>query len=230
VTSITQKDGGCIVETSNGTSYKAEKVIVSAPTALYSLIRFDPDLPPAKKKLGQSTASGYYSKTVLVFQEPWWHSADLSGEYSSADGPIGFTRDTCVAADGQYSITCFHTGDPGRQWSKLSAEERKQTELRDFRAAFSKAVDHVPEPISVVEKDWTKDEWARGGPAPLMRPGALAGEAGQSLSEPFGSIHFVGTETSPVWRGIYGWSCQVGNSRRQGGCCGTRKASGVTHV
>lgn len=34
-----------------------------------------------------------------------------------------------------------------------------------------------------------------------MRPGVLAGEAGKSISEPFGNIHFVGTETSPIWRG-----------------------------
>ncbi|KAJ4232340.1 hypothetical protein NW759_002728 [Fusarium solani] len=201
VWSITQKDGGCVVETSDGTSYRAEKVIVSVPTPLYPLIRFDPDLPSSKKALSESTEGGYYSKTVLVFDEPWWHAPNLSGEYSSADGPIAFTRDTCSPADGQYSITCFHAGDPGRKWSKLSADKRKQTVLRDFRAAFGKVVDNVPDPISVIEKEWTKDEWARGAPGPVMRPGVLAGEAGKSMSEPFGNIHFVGTETSPIWRG-----------------------------
>jgi monoamine oxidase len=201
VWSITQKDGGCVVETSDGTSYRAEKVIVSVPTPLYPLIRFDPDLPSSKKALSESTEGGYYSKTVLVFDEPWWHAPNLSGEYSSADGPIAFTRDTCSPSDGQYSITCFHAGDPGRKWSKLSADERKQTVLRDFRAAFGKVVGNVPDPISVIEKEWTKDEWARGAPGPVMRPGVLAGEAGKSISEPFGNIHFVGTETSPIWRG-----------------------------
>ncbi|KAL2691275.1 hypothetical protein Neosp_001656 [[Neocosmospora] mangrovei] len=201
VWSITQKDGGCVIETSDGTSYRAEKVIVSVPTPLYSTIRFDPDLPSSKKALSESTEGGYYSKTVLVFDEPWWHAPNLSGEYSSADGPIAFTRDTCSLADDQYSITCFHAGDTGRKWSKLSADERKQAVLRDFRAAFRKVVGNVPDPISVIEKEWTKDEWARGAPGPVMRPGVLAGEAGKSISEPFGNIHFVGTETSPIWRG-----------------------------
>ncbi|KAL6364648.1 hypothetical protein LRP88_00618 [Fusarium phalaenopsidis] len=201
VWSITQKDGGCVVETSDGTSYRAEKVIVSVPTPLYPLIRFDPGLPSSKKALSESTEGGYYSKTVLVFDEPWWHAPNLSGEYSSADGPIAFTRDTCSPGDDQYSITCFHAGDTGRKWSKLSADERKQAVLRDFRAAFGKVVGNVPDPISVIEKEWTKDEWARGAPGPVMRPGVLAGEAGKSISEPFGNIHFVGTETSPIWRG-----------------------------
>ncbi|KAM5341316.1 hypothetical protein ACJ41O_014347 [Fusarium nematophilum] len=201
VKSITQKDGSCVVETSDGTSYKADKVIVSVPTPLYPLIRFDPDLPPPKKALGESTESGYYSKTVLVFDKPWWHAPNLSGEYSSADGPIAFTRDTCVPADDQYSITCFHAGDTGRKWSKLPADERKRVVLRDFRAAFGKVVDNVPDPISVIEKEWAKDEWARGAPGPVWKPGFLAGEAGKSIAEPFGNIHFVGTETSPIWRG-----------------------------
>ncbi|UNI18539.1 Monoamine oxidase [Purpureocillium takamizusanense] len=201
VEAISPRDAGCVVEASNGASYKAHRVIVSVPTPFYSSIRFDPDLPPGKKTLSQSTESGYYTKTVLVFDEPWWHSTNLSGEYSSANGPIGFTRDTCVPADGQYSITCFHTGASGRQWSTLSAEERRRVVLEDFRAAFRKVVDPVPEPIHVVEKDWTQDEWARGGPGPIMKTGLLAGEAGKSISESFGNIHFVGTETSPMWRG-----------------------------
>ncbi|KAI8723025.1 Amine oxidase [Fusarium sp. LHS14.1] len=183
VWSITQKDGGCVIETSDGTSYRAEKIIVSVPTPLYPTIRFDPDLPSSKKALSGSTEGGYYSKTVLVFDEPWWHAPNLSGEYSSADGPIAFTRDTCSPADDQYT------------------DERKQTVLRDFRAAFRKVVGNVPDPISVIEKEWTKDEWARGAPGPVMRPGGLTGEAGKSISEPFGNIHFVGTETSPIWRG-----------------------------
>lgn len=171
------------------------------PTPLYPLIRFEPPLPPAKKALSESTESGYYTKTVLVFSEPWWHAANLSGAYSSADGPIVFTHDTCVPQDAQYSITCFHAGDPGRKWAGLPADERRRVVLRDFRTAFGKVVEKVPEPANVVEKDWTADPWARGGPAAVWRTGVLTGEAGKAITEPFGNVHFVGTETSPIWKG-----------------------------
>ncbi|CZR46054.1 uncharacterized protein FPRO_11501 [Fusarium proliferatum ET1] len=202
VKAIKQKDGeGCVVETIHGDVYRADKVIVSVPTPLYPLIHFDPSLPPAKKALSESAKSGYYTKTVLVYTEPWWHSAGLSGVYSSADGPVVFTHDTCVPQDGQYSITCFHAGDPGRKWSKLPTEARKKVVLQDIRAAFGTVVDTVPEPINVIEKDWTKDPWAQGGPGPVWRPGFLAGDSGNSIAEPFGNIHFVGTETASVWRG-----------------------------
>lgn len=202
VKAITQKEGeGCLVETINGDVYRADRVIVSVPTPLYPLIHFEPSLPPAKKKLGDSAKSGYYTKTILVYAEPWWHSAGLSGVYSSTDGPVVFTHDTCIPQDGQYSITCFHAGDPGRKWSRLPAEERKQVVLQDICTAFGTVVDNIPEPINVIEKDWTKDPWAQGGPGPVWRPGFLAGESGKAIAEPFGNIHFVGTETSSVWRG-----------------------------
>ncbi|KAI1041778.1 hypothetical protein LB505_008459 [Fusarium chuoi] len=126
VKAITQKEGGaCKFETINGDVYRAYKVIVSVPTPLYPFIHFEPSLPPAKKVLGESAKSGYYTKTVLVYAEPWWHSSGLSRVYSFADQPIVFTHDTCVLQDGQYSITCFHAGDSGRKWSRLPPEERK---------------------------------------------------------------------------------------------------------
>ncbi|KAK2923695.1 Flavin amine oxidase [Fusarium oxysporum f. sp. vasinfectum] len=175
VKAITQKEGkGCFVETINGDVYRADRVIVSVPTPLYPLIHFEPSLPPAKKKLADSAKSGYYTKTILVYAEPWWHSAGLSGVYSSTDGPVVFTHDTCIPQDGQYSITCFHAGDPGRKWSRLPAEERKQVVLQDICTAFGTVVDNIPEPINVIEKDWTKDPWAQGGPGPVWRPGFLA--------------------------------------------------------
>ena len=82
--------------------------------------------------------------------------------------------------------------------------------LRDFRAAFGKFVENVPEPINVVEKDWTADPWARGGPAATWRTRVLTGDAGKTIAEPFGNVHFVGTETSPIWRGYLAGAARSG--------------------
>ena len=184
VKAIKQKDGeGCVVETIHGDVYRADKVIVSVPTPLYPLIHFEPSLPPAKKALSESAKSGYYTKTVLVYTEPWWHSAGLSGVYSSADGPVVFTHDTCVPQDGQYSINCSHAGDPGKKWSRLPAEERKKIVLQNIRTTIGTVVDTVPQPINAIKKDWTKDPWAQGGPGPIWRPGFLAGESGRTIAE-----------------------------------------------
>ncbi|KAF5711603.1 flavin-containing protein [Fusarium mundagurra] len=200
VVKITQDKKGCTVKTKNGHKYHSSKVILSVPTCLYPKIDFEPHLPPAKKELAHSTELGYYSKSILVFDEPWWRNANLSGILTSMDGPISFTRDTCVPEDKQYSITCFHIGQLGRRWSQLPEQERKDTVMKQLNDAFGTVVGKVPEPINVIEKDWLKDPWFLGGPSPVMKPGLLTG-AGKSIRDPFRNIHFIGTETSIVWKG-----------------------------
>ncbi|KAF5524297.1 putative flavin-containing monoamine oxidase A [Colletotrichum aenigma] len=152
----------------------------------------------------------YYSKTILVFEKPWWRDAGFSGAIASETGPIVFSRDTCVPDDRQYSITCFHVAEPGRQWSKLRAEDRREAVLKQFRAMFSTVVDDVAEPINIIEKEWTKDPWARGAPSPVMGPEVLTSDAGKAVREPVGHIHFIGTETSLVWKGYMEGAVQAG--------------------
>lgn len=217
VTRIVQSTEECLVETKGGDKYTGKKVIISVPTALLPKIQFSPELPGPKKILTQSTKLGYYAKTVLVFAEPWWHAANLSGVYSCTDTAITFSRDSSEPEDGQYSITCFHAGETGRSWSRLSAEDRQATVLSEFRTAFETATGStVPEPINIIEKEWAKDPWALGAPSPIMPPGILTSDAGKALCEPVGNVHFVGTETADVWRGYMEWCASVWNTRWKG--------------
>ena len=208
VTAISQDSrSGCVVETANGGRFACRKVVVSVPTTLYPKISFSPSLPPAKNTLANSTALGYYSKTVFVFGRPWWREAGLSGAFLSQKGPAQFCRDTVVEADGQYSLTMFHVGDGGRQWSKFSKAERRRKVLDQFRSVFGAALRavgsdmEIPDPTNVLEKEWSKDPWIQGAPNPVMGPGVLTSDAGASLRAPFGDVHFVGTELSLEWKG-----------------------------
>ncbi|KAF4910273.1 putative flavin-containing monoamine oxidase A [Colletotrichum viniferum] len=205
----TQSDEGCMASTSPGPEYRCKKVLLSVPSTLYPLIEFMPSLPATKEALNKSKL-GYYSKTILGFERPWWRDAGFSGAIASETGPIVFSRDTCVPDDRQYSITCFHVAEPGRQWAKLRARDRLEAVLKQFRAMFSTVVDDVPEPINIIEKEWTKDPWARGAPSPIMGPGVLTSDAGKAVRETVGHIHFIGTETSLVWKGYMEGAVQSG--------------------
>lgn len=123
----------------------------------------------------------------------------------STEGPISFSRDTCVEADGQYSITCFIVGDSGRRWSKWCAAERRRIVAQQFDSFLGEAAREVgvevPAPVNVIEKEWIKDPWAAGAPSPVMGPGVLTDDPGKALREPWGNLHFVGTETSLIWKG-----------------------------
>ncbi|KAF2098756.1 putative amine oxidase [Rhizodiscina lignyota] len=197
---------GCKVETEgSGPVFHAQRVILSIPTSNLPSVIFEPPLPVAKQALAENTALGYYAKTIFVFGVPWWREAGLSGLMTSAKGPISFTRDTCVEADKQYSITCFIVGDSGREWSKWSAAERRRQVEEQFDAVFGRTAREkgveVPAPINIIEKEWAKDPWALGAPSPVMMPGLLTSDAGKVIREPFEKLHFVGTETALVWKG-----------------------------
>ncbi|RBR17892.1 uncharacterized protein FIESC28_06331 [Fusarium coffeatum] len=202
VKKIRQGSTGAIVETADPRhNFWAKRVVISVPTCLYSTIAFDPPLPPSKQTLSDSTALGYYSKSIFVFEKPWWREAGLSGIIESETGPIVFSRDTCSEEDGQYSITCFVVGDRGREWSKWSSAERKRIVSNQFKRIFSAVGIKAPEPVNIIVQEWTKQPFIWGAPSPVMMPGILTDDSGKALREAYGRVHFVGTETSLVWKG-----------------------------
>lgn len=199
------KTGNCTVRSSNNAEFQAKKVILSVPTTLYNHIRFNPPLPETKQLLAEENVMGYYSKIIFVFNQPWWHTAGLSGALQAQDGAITFSRDTSIPDDDQWSITCFVVGERGRQWSQLSQDERRQSAWTQFVSAFS-SVDlpsklEIPAPINIIEMEWSKQEFFLGAPCPVSPPGILTSVGMEAVQTPFGNIHFVGTETSVEWKG-----------------------------
>ncbi|RBA17113.1 hypothetical protein FPRO05_01837 [Fusarium proliferatum] len=199
---IKQGSGGVLIETANPKQkFRAERVIVSVPTCLYPSINFEPPLPESKKTLGESTALGCTSKAIFVFDKPWWRDAGFSGIIECETGPIHFSRDTCSPEDGQYSITCFVVGDRGRDWSKWPYAEKRRIVLEQFNGVFSGVGVKAPEPVNIILQEWIKQPWIWGCPSPVMMPGTLTSDSGKVLREVVGRVHFVGTETSLVWKG-----------------------------
>lgn len=177
--------------------------MISIPTCLYPRITFNPPLPAAKATLAASTHMGYTSKALCIYSSPWWREAGLSGVATSDIGPISFTRDTCVLDDQNYSIVCFIVGDSGRAWSKLDDEGKKRQVFEQMRTMFAPGLKgrEVPEPERVILQDWAKEEWIWGAPSAVLPLGALANAAAVEVCRPVGDVHFVGTETSDVWKG-----------------------------
>lgn len=174
-------------------------MIVTIPTCLYPSINFSPPLPKSKRLLAENTALGYYTKVVFVFDDPWWRNAGLSGVLNSESGPISLTWDTSIPGE-QWSISCFVIGEPGRQWSKLSKSARTTAIWNHFTTTFKTVVDTIPEPSHTIELEWSKEEYIWGAPSPVMGPGVLT-QYGSELRTPFENVHFIGTETSIVWKG-----------------------------
>ncbi|PIG85750.1 flavin-containing amine oxidase [Aspergillus arachidicola] len=176
VTEIKQNPatGTCSVHTSNNITFLAKKVILSVATPLYNRITFDPPLPEYKQLL---------------------------------TGPFTFTMDNSFPDDEQWSIACFTVGRRGREWSQLSQEERRRTAWEQLRSALentelpSGEKIKVSEPINVLEYEWAKQDFFLGGPEPGSPPGVISRAGKDAVRRPFGSVHFVGTETALHWKG-----------------------------
>jgi monoamine oxidase len=53
------------------------------------------------------------------------------------------------------------------------------------------------------------EDWSRGGPVGLMRPGVLS-RLGPALRRPAGRIHWAGTETALRWSGYMDGAIRAG--------------------
>jgi monoamine oxidase len=193
------KKDKCVILRGAGESIYCRKVIISIPRTLYHTISFNPPLPATKTTLSENAVMGYYSKMVFVFKEPWWRKAGFSGVLNAETGPICFTRDTRIPADDQWSITCFIVGERGRAWSKLSRSAQQSQAWGQVSQSFGKLVHDVPAPSNHLEMEWSKQAFFLGAPCPVMTPGTLT-NVGKNLIQPFKNAHFVGTETTTVWR------------------------------
>lgn len=202
VLSITHTSTSAEIATHQGL-YTASRVIISIPTPTYSYISFSPPLSARKQNFAAQTNYGVYSKAILSFTHPFWRSNNFCGLAQSFVGPAAVTRDTSVEADGNYNLTCFVAGEPGRAWHALGEEAQVEQLVRQIAVVFKDGdVEGVRGLfVEATVSKWKEDRWTGGGcPCPVTLPGVLM-EGGTELGRQEGVLHFVGTEAAGVWRG-----------------------------
>ncbi|KAL1311789.1 hypothetical protein AAFC00_001872 [Neodothiora populina] len=199
VVAIDDKKAHVVVTSTTGEAFKAKKVIISLPTPLYKDVNFSPPLPAAKDLVTSSTFLGTYTKVILCYDEPWWLEAGYSGLTLAFEGPVAVARDTSVAANKQFSLTCFVNGEPGRTWSKLPQHERRAQVLAQIATMYGEH-DAVYKPIEIFEQEWINEEFSKGAVCPILGDkGMLSKDA--AYRQPVGNLHFVGTEFASEWKG-----------------------------
>jgi monoamine oxidase len=216
VKKISQNGNIVTVEAGNGLQIVCKRVIITVPTPSYKWITFEPPLPESKQLLSERVNFGHNVKAIVIYSTPWWRDYDLCGFAQSSAGPISVCRDTSIDADGQYSLTCFVSSEPGKRWIKLSKEVRKKSVVDQIAKMFGPAcavkstssttleevIDIARNPSEIFYHDWTADEWSQGCPCPALPPGPNGIlDLASALEEPAGALHFAGTETSNIWRG-----------------------------
>lgn len=201
VTSINQHDGITTVSAGKNQTFTAKKVVIAMTQNVWNNVDFTPPLPCGKKALAAQTKPGIYAKVVVSYTEPWWRAAGWVGKLTSFKGPIGFSWEISEESLDLYALALFVAAEHAVRWHALDAPERREAILEHLAELVGEDLaDKARDPLEYEYTEWTKEEYIMGGPTTSMGPGMLR-KYGAALREPFGSLHFAGTETAYDWKG-----------------------------
>lgn len=209
------RGGGVEIGWESGTLRAAQVIFAMSPT-LTGRIHYDPPLPAQRDGLTQRMAQGNVVKCMAVYEEPFWRAEGLSGQATSADGPVSVTFDNsppgvgghpggaagqagsaATATSGPGVLLAFLEGRAARAASDLPEDERRRIVLGCLTRLFGPK---AAEPIQYLDKAWANDPFSAGCYGGFFLPGAWLAH-GPALRAPIGPLHWAGAETSTSWAG-----------------------------
>jgi monoamine oxidase len=193
---VVQGRGGVTVHGDRSTLH-AKRAIVAIPPALAGRIDYDPILPFERDQLTQRYGQGTLTKVAIVYDQPFWRAAGLTGSALDLSGPMNFTYDDSPPAARPGIVFGFIGGDRARSYNRMQAARRRAAVLAQLERYFGR---RARNPRSFHETSWAAEEWTRGCPVGIPSTGALLAY-GPQLRQPVGRIHWAGTETSTFWNG-----------------------------
>lgn len=196
---IDQNSSEVLVHTDNAT-WSARRVVVTAPPVLATRIAWDPLLPAQQEALFQRMNFGTLAKFEAVYPEPFWRTRGLSGQgvFRDPSVPICSMFDNSPPDGGPGVLMGFIGARQWRQWAPKTHAQRRGAALRAFASVVGP---QALQPTTCIEKDWTAEEWTRGGPTSVLTPGVLT-ELGAWRDVPFGRVHWAGAEHADYWNGF----------------------------
>jgi monoamine oxidase len=184
----------------------AKRVIVAVPPPLALGIDWSPLLPARRLQLLQHMPMGTLMKVDAVYNTPFWRAAGLSGSGVLDNGVVRTTFDNSPADAKVGVLLSFIGGSSWQQCAMLPLADRRKLVLEGFAKVVGPA---ALNPIEYVEHDWTQERWTMGSPVASVQPGATVAY-GSTIREPFGRVHWAGTETSTYWSGYMDGAVRAG--------------------
>jgi monoamine oxidase len=181
----------------DGVTVVARHAVLTAPPALLLDIEFDPALPADRLELYRAAVAGPESKTLVVYDEPFWRGEGYSGQSAGPHSAAEVTLDASPATGTPGVLGSFTFGAVATKYDQLDAGERRRLLLGELGHRFGP---RAANPVEVVETPWWHEEWTRGCSMAHLPPGVLS-RLGRLLQEPFGRVHWAGTETATTSHG-----------------------------
>jgi monoamine oxidase len=194
--SISQRNDHVVVNAGE-VEVSARHVVVTVPPALILDIEFDPVLPDDRVTLYRNAVGGPETKTLVVYDEPFWRDAGFSGQSSEPNSASEVTLDASPGTGSPGVIASFTFGRVAKHIDALDETERRTAVLDALSTRFGP---RAAKPADFIETAWWKQEWTRGCSMAHLPPGILT-RYGALYREPFGRVHWAGTETATTSHG-----------------------------
>ncbi|WP_330229105.1 FAD-dependent oxidoreductase [Nocardia sp. NBC_00508] len=187
---------------------RARRAVVAIPPALLGDIAFDPVLSADRLRIVRGLPMGRMAKVALVYPEPFWRAAGLSGQAGSDRPPVAATFDVSPCDGAVGILVGFVPGDWATQFSAMSESDRRAGVVDAFVRLFGpRAADYE----HYLEKDWTADPWVRGCYFGLAERGLVTGPL-RHVDAADGLVHWAGAET--IWESFGSMDGAVASGRR----------------
>lgn len=197
---------GVRVTTRVGLTVRARRAVVAVPPPLAARIRFTPGLPGARDQLVQRMPMGRVIKVNVVYEEPFWRRAGLSGQANSTRRSLGTVLDN-TPHDGSCGVLVgFLEGRHADAGSRMAPEERRARVVDDLVGYFGP---RARTPLAYLERDWAAEEYSRGCYGAFTAPATLT-RFGPALRRQIGPLHWAGTETATRWAGYIDGAAESG--------------------
>lgn len=202
-----------ISQGSDGVTVAGDDVEVDAGAAIVATLpyhaaqlTYSPQLPTDRVELYQRSPNGLVLKTALVYETPFWREDGLSGESLQVDSLLPLTMDTSPQDPRRGVMMAYSYGPAARQLSLMSHDTRRAHVLETLVSRFGQ---QAGTPLHYVEQNWAGEEWSRGCHLVHYAGGVLS-QYGKVIREPFGRIHFAGSETATISHGAIDGACRSG--------------------
>ena len=191
VRSITQRSDRVTV-TAEGLTVEARHAVVAVPPALALEIAFDPVLPPDRAELYRQAVAGFETKTIVVYDEAFWRADGLSGQAADPGSVVEVTLDASPPSGRPGILAGFSFAHVAREAAGLPEVDRRKAVIEALVHRFGPK---AAEPQEMIQTQWWEQPWSRGCSMAHLPPGALT-RYGPLLRQPFGAVHWAGTETA----------------------------------
>lgn len=197
VRAVEQGEDGVVVRHDGG-EVRAGRAVVAVPPALAGRIAWSPILPPRRDQLLQKMPMGSVIKVLVRYDTPFWRADGLCGQVAALDSSVTITFDNTPPDEGAPGVlVAFLEGEHARRAAEVGDAVRKRMVVDALARFFGPA---ARQHIDYAERDWAAEEWSRGCYGAHLAPGVWTSFA-DLLREPWGRVHWAGTETAAVWSG-----------------------------